>query len=192
MKSFHLLVLLEVGATASRFSNSDVSFGVRRQPSFLKRRNINSKPSNEQISLPSALSIRGGAFDPYIGDIYYSEVSPESSKSEQSYYDATYASTTNNDSPVVSSAQVLYEGGCFVSNDPMATPESMMFGNYFNNYESDDEDEDDDDNDGHSSMLANGSLTRSRRMQSTARAYAYGSQRNAASSAVYLESEVQF
>lgn len=160
----------------------------------MKRRNNNSKQSNEQISLSSALSIRGGAFDPYIGDIYYSEVSPESSKSEQSYYDATYASTTNNDRTVVSSAQVLYEGGCFVSNDPMATPESMMFGNYFNNYESDDEDEDDDDNDndGHSSMLANGSLTRSRRMQSTSRAYAYGSQINAASSAVYLESEVQF
>mmetsp|Transcript_22583 Transcript_22583/g.55873 ORF Transcript_22583/g.55873 Transcript_22583/m.55873 type:complete len:191 (+) Transcript_22583:64-636(+) len=189
MKSFYLLVLLEVGATASTFPGNDVSFGVRRQPSFLKRRNNNSKPSDSQSTLSSALSIRGGAFDPYIGDIYYSEVSPESSKSEQDSYDTTYPND-NNDSPIVSSSQVLYEGGCFVSSDSMERPLESMFNNFFNGFgdSDDEEDDDDDDNDGHSSMLANGSLTRSRREESTGRSYSYGNQMNS----VYLESEVQF
>ena len=188
MKSFHLFVLLEVGATASTFSSNNFSFGIRRKPSFLKRRNNNnSKPSPEQIALSSALSIRGGAYDPYIGDIYYSEVSPENSNPEQASYDAA---NYGNDSPVVASAQVLYEGGCYMSSDSMASPESM-FGSFFNNFvDSDDEEDDDDDNDGHSSMLANGSITRSRRVQSTAQAY--GNQAHTVSSAVYLESEVQF
>lgn len=188
MKSFHLLVLLEVGATASKFSSDNVSFGIRRQPSFLKRRINNSKPSPEQTALSSALSIRGGAYDPYIGDIYYSEVSPEASNPEQASYDAA---NYGNDSPVVSSAQVLYEGGCYMSSDSMTSPESM-FGSFFNNFvdSDDEEDDDDDDNDGHSSMLANGSITRSRRVRSTAQAY--GNQANTVSSAVYLESEVHF
>ncbi|CAJ1931930.1 unnamed protein product [Cylindrotheca closterium] len=200
MKPFCPLVLMAVGATASTFPRNNVSFGiVRRQPSLLVKQesNNNSKPSDSESTLSSMLSIRGGAYDPYMGDIYYSEVSPENSMPEQGSHDITYPTNTNNnnndntndDTPVVSSSQVMYEGGCFVSSDSVGPVESM-FNSFFKSFgdSEEDDDDDDDDNDGHSSMLANGSLTQSRRMQSAAdRSY-----QSYASSAVYLESEVQF
>jgi hypothetical protein len=118
------------------------------------------------ISKPSCSTIfvRGGDDQP---TFLFSEVSSEDFDSETEFFERhRYESEDFSDStPIVASSQVLYEG-CFVQSEAMLyndRPDAILNGFDLDDFYGDsDDDEDDDDNDGHSSMLSNSSLRRSK------------------------------
>ena len=106
--------------------------------------------------------------------------------------------TESFDDPAASASivasSVLYDGDCYVSSEAMMCHGGGgdMMDRFINNYDglfeddeeaSDEDDDDDDDNDGHSSMLSNASLQRSKSVTrgDNAQCYASGRKRSALS-----------
>eukprot|EP00980_Cylindrotheca_fusiformis_P003791 scaffold834_cov123-Cylindrotheca_fusiformis.AAC.38 len=159
MKAYHLFPLLIVEAAASSYSGTYKS-NSRFLDSFLARHWSQDEPSPQTTTLSrkslSALLVRGGDDDPCASSFIYSEMSSQRSESEDDALDGHHYG------PIVASSQVMYESGCFVSSESLRPDEIFNgFSGHFGDSD-DEDDDDDDDNDGHSSMLSNSSLRRSR------------------------------
>jgi len=156
---------------------------------------------NKQSTTLSALLVRGGESnagkdDPDTSIPHFETFSFES---DNDISDPYSESQDLSDSASILASSLLYEGGCFVSSQAMmcngggdTVIESLI--NKFDSDEdfSDEEDEDDDD-DGHSSMLSNASVRRSKALAngSIIRPKENKQPAQSASGASYFEGEVR-
>ena len=113
-----------------------------------------------------------GSNNPISSSPYFYSETINVFESESDAYDAPYTAESEDfsDSASVVASSLLYEGGCLVSSQAMmcngGDSSSFITSFDFDSDQefSDDEDEDDDEDDGHSSMLSNASLRRSKAM----------------------------
>ena len=150
----------------------------------------------------SALFLRGGHSDgygssdeeqsPYI----YSETFSYEPESHVDYHEElSFEPEDLSDSSSIVSSSLIYEGGCFVSSEAMMINggDSIMQADESDFDEDFSDDEDDDEDDGHSSMLSNASLRRSRALASgsvASNTRAHQQHNSYSQRATYLEREV--
>lgn len=129
------------------------------------------------VLIASVVSIAGatgdfGSNNPSSSTPYFYSETINVFEAENDSYDSPHTTESEDysDSSSVVSSSLLYEGGCLVSSEAMMCSGGDL-SSFMTSFDidsdldySDDEDEDDDEDDGHSSMLSNASLRRSKVM----------------------------